>query len=500
MKQQAPSDPAVKAKRPLFSGSRPVVIGKQLATGLAWVLLWGTTLLLGAGILGFYYLDANEQDGFAAMVGLLGVPILGPLGFLVSLFAGWMAGRVWLFLAGAPVTGVATLGYFVVAFTSPGEPAAPAHGPDWAEVESVIRSAPRAPEEGRSPEDRLLFILGPDERKGLIDTRGRIVVEPRFDWALSSSEGRAMVASEGRRGYVDGTGHLVIEPQWAEVSSFQEGLAVVATSVEQAQTTLWSYLFGTPNREGSKRGYIDRDGNVAIAPRFADALPFSEGVAWVRTAEEGRWGLIDRTGQFRIEPRFHLELLTPRPFAEGLCPVWDADEWSTDESVERFGYIDSDGAMVITPRFRAAGSFSEGLAAVVTGGRLGFSDRAGALSIPPQFEWGSVNVNSLLDLPAFSEGLAAVRIDGRYGFIDKSGQVVIEPRYEKALGFSDGLAAVVLENRTGFIDREGNMVIEPQFTRVDSFEDGIARVEVKFGQWGYIRLDGTFLWHPLKRQ
>lgn len=496
MKRQ-PSYAPVATKRPLFSGSRSVVLGKQLATGLAWGLLWGTTLLLGVGILGFYYLDPNEQEGFAAMVGLLGVPILGPLGFLASLFAGRMARRVWLFLAGAPVTSVATLAYFVVAYTSPGETAAPAHGPDWDEVESVIRSAHRAPEDGRSPEDRLLFILGPDERKGLIDTQGRIVVEPRFDWALSSSEGRAMVASEDRHGYVDGTGRLVIEPQWAQVSSFHEGLAVVTSSVA-ASRTFWGYLFD--GVEDPKRGYIDRDGNVAISPRFADALPFSEGVAWVQAYDGRRWGVIDRTGAFRIEPRLRLELGRPRPFTEGLCPVWDAEEWSFDESVERFGYIDTDGAMVIPPRFRAAGSFSEGLAAVVTGGRLGFIDRSGALSIPAQFEWGSVNANSLLDLPAFSDGLAAVRIDGRYGFIDKSGQVVIEPRYEKALGFSDGLAAIVLDKRTGFIDREGHLVIEPQFTSVNSFEDGIARVEVRSGQWGYVRRDGTFLWHPLKPQ
>lgn len=495
MKQQ-PSYAPVAAKRPRFSGSRSVVLGKQLATGLAWILLWGTTLLLGAGILGFYYVGPNGQEGFAAMVGMLGV-ILGPIGFLVSLFAGRIAGRVWLFLAGAPVTSVATLVYTVVDCTSPGETAASAHGPDWAEVESVIRSAPRAPEEGRSPEDRLLFILGPDERKGLIDTQGRIVVEPRFDWALSSSEGLAKVASEGRRGYVDGTGRIRIEPQWAEASSFHEGLAVVVTHVEQART-LWSHLFGASNREEGKHGYIDRDGNIAIAPRFADALPFSEGVAWVRPEGGGPWGLIDRTGAFLIEPRFHLGLTTPRPFAEGLCPVWDAAEWSGDESVERFGFIDSEGAMVIPPRFRAAGSFSEGLAAVVTGGRLGFIDRTGTLSIPAQFDWGPVNRNSVLDLPSFSEGLAAVQIGGRYGYIDLAGQVVIEPRYEKALAFSEGLAAVVLEERTGFIDKEGRMVIEPQFTRADPFEDGIARVEVKFGQWGYLRRDGTFLWHPLK--
>ena len=80
--------------------------------------------------------------------------------------------------------------------------------PDQAAIDPVIQAAPRAPMEGRTPEDRLLVIYGLDEQKGLIDTQGRIVVEPRFDWARSSSEGRAMVRRNARSGFVDGTGRF----------------------------------------------------------------------------------------------------------------------------------------------------------------------------------------------------------------------------------------------------------------------------------------------------
>jgi len=152
---------------------------------------------------------------------------------------------------------------------------------------------------------------------------------------------------------------------------------------------------------------------------------------------------------------------------------------------------------VIPGPFQGTGSFAEGLAPIVTGRKLGFIDRAGVPVIPPQSGWGSESVNSLLKA-AFSDGLAAVRIGARFGFIDKSGNIVIEPRFESARGFSEGLAAVTLGEKTGFIDREGRMVIAPQFARVDPFTDGIARVEVKYGKWGYIRRDGTFLWHPLE--
>ncbi len=361
---------------------------------------------------------------------------------------------------------------------------------DQAAIDAVIRSAPRAPLEELDPEGRLLFIVGPDEKKGLIDTQGRIVVEPQFVWALSSTEGRAKVTRHGLSGFVDGTGRIVIELTWDDASSFSEGLAVVATGIEK----WFEQNIGLTVQRGGERGYIDRDGNIVIAAQFDDARPFSEGVAWVLDGK--KWGLIDRTGKYLIEPRFQFE--PAWDFSEGLCPVWQGN-WSLDESVGRFGYIDTTGKMVIPAQFRGAGAFSEGMAPIVKGSKLGFIDRAGEISIEPQFEWGSMSPQTRL--PIFADGLAAVSVRGRLGFINKAGQITIEPRFEvwgmQVTGFSEGLAAVQLGGKTGFIDKEGRMVIEPRFTRVDPFEDGIARVEVKLGHWGYIRRDGVFVWNPL---
>lgn len=484
MKSNPSSDKTEAPKCSPFWGSQLGVAAKWIGLSLAWLVIWLVTWIASAGFASSRYLHQNEQEGFWAVLGIGGCFVFGPLGFLLSMLVARRTSRLWLFLAGAAITGIGTVDLVLFpTFVDRLRGVQAPRDPDWTAREAVFRSTPRAPLEERTPEARLLFIIGPGEKKGLIDTQGRIVVEPRFDWARGSSEGRAMVEIRGFRGFVDGTGRLVIAPTWDEVSSFSDGLAVVAN---RAGRTVQLGLGVT--MEGPERGYIDRDGNIVIEPQFAEARPFSEGVAWV---SNGRWGLIDRTGKYVIEPRFSVE---PASFSEGLCSVWLDGDWSADDSAQGLGYIDTQGTTVIPARFRVAGSFSEGLAAIVNGGKLGFIDRAGEISIPPQFDWGSIK---RFGLPIFSEGLAAVCLRGRYGFVDKSGRVVIEPRYESAMEFRDGLAAVTLQGNTGFIDKEGRMIIAPQFNRVDSFESGIARVEVKFGDWGYIRRDGTFLWHPL---
>src|SRR5262249_54925787 len=158
----------------------------------------------------------------------------------------------------------------------------------------------------------------------LIDTLGRVVVEPEFDWTSSSSEGRARVGRGGLSGYVDGTGRMVIEPKWQTATSFKDGLAMVETGVKFGQNReMGSY------REGpGMNGWIDRDGNVVIPPQYAEVRAFSEGYAWV---SDGRtWGVIDRSGRFRIGARFQTEpewtgILVGSHravFSRGLCPVW----------------------------------------------------------------------------------------------------------------------------------------------------------------------------------
>lgn len=69
---------------------------------------------------------------------------------------------------------------------------------------------------------------------------------------------------------------------------FHEGLAAVQFGKVDHRRALW--------------GYIDTKGNVAIAPRFSDATPFSHGLAAVR--DNDLWGYIDTKGQWVIPARY----------------------------------------------------------------------------------------------------------------------------------------------------------------------------------------------------
>lgn len=130
-----------------------------------------------------------------------------------------------------------------------------------------------------------------------------------------------------------------------------------------------------------------------------------------------------------LPPSVYREYDEVEPVIEGMAAVEKRDRW---------GYVDSDGNLVIDCQYDDAENFSEGLAAVENDHDLyGYIDKTGAVVIPFQFE----------DADSFHEGLAAVEINGLWGYIDKAGKVVIPCQYNDAEAFLGGVAQVKKNGR-----------------------------------------------------
>lgn len=157
----------------------------------------------------------------------------------------------------------------------------------------------------------------------------------------------------------------------------------------------------------------------------------------------------------------------------------------------RWGYIDAKGKLVVTPIFRDAMDFSEGVAAVKADDKWGYVDATGRLVVSPVYDSAS----------EFSEGLAAVRRGPLWGYVDGEGTMAIAPQFPTADKFSDGLAAVRGPSSTlvGYVDRRGDWAIRPRFIHGRAFSGGLAAVWTIDGgdaPWGFIAKDGTFAIAP----
>jgi WG containing repeat len=335
------------------------------------------------------------------------------------------------------------------------------------------------------------------------------------------------IEEAGLWGFVDNDGRVVIEPRFQYAEDFHEGRAAVRTKLES--------------------GYIRADGSMAVVlPESSFPIGrFSEGLA--RFLKDGHYGCVDLEGKIVIPPTYD----SFNDFSEGLAVV-STDGVPRDqrlsrgpakEDMERFGYVDRNGQVVLPLRYAAAHSFHDGLALIYSSregiGLIGrqFIDRTGkTVILPDSFPTapghfvGSVtdfsNAHALLELRSrsrvpgimividtkgkevarvsgntswpFFEGIVQININNKKGYFDTLGKVVLPPKFDKGTDFHEGLALVRLGKELQYINREGTVVARggtegaEAWNDADDFHDGLARVHIG-GRFTEI-MDGPNSW------
>jgi hypothetical protein len=343
-------------------------------------------------------------------------------------------------------------------------------------------------------------------RYGYIDKTGRVRLPHHYFEAQPFSEGLALVRGHDARNkpysaYVDPGGAVRVQPPAgaSRLESFAGGFALV-----------W---FSRPGG-GHRFSYIDHGGALRIEAAFAEARPFSEGLAAVRVSSHAEvrndWGYIDSSGQLAIQPAFSFA----GPFLQGVASVAfvkgtyihsglidksgkvlaelfyqpePPEAQPPPRSVSRdfipardrqgFGYVNRQGAFVLRDRrLLGGGAFAEGLAPALLAGAenlapWGYIDTTGRIAIEARFRQAGL----------FSRGVALVQeSSGLYGYIRRDGTWAVPPRFfEEAGPFSEGLALVRLNGFYGYVNAGGEFAVPPQYPRALPFSEGFAVTAVE---------------------
>ena len=240
---------------------------------------------------------------------------------------------------------------------------------------------------------------GADSRDLVIDKAGRelalppgIALDPYYGDNFSEGLLAVMGEEDGLYGFIDTEGKLAIAPQYSWVECFSEGLCCVYDEADRA-------------------GYINRQGEWVIPPRYDSGAGFYLGTTLVSLGDA--YILLDATGQ---------------ELARYSCDLGGL--WCTD-----YGVGVTCHGLILNTR-------GEVLLASGQGYRL------------PEIAY-----DVAFDSNSFEEGLQAmVNAEGRMGYLDTRGREAIAFAWDKAYRFRHGLALVEKDSRLAYIDHDGAIV------------------------------------------
>jgi hypothetical protein len=212
----------------------------------------------------------------------------------------------------------------------------------------------------------------PDGKKVFVDRTGKPSVPGEYVETQNFFSGHAVTKdARGRFSVIDRRGVVVLKPRYDHVDPFFDGVSVV-----------------TKHDDTVRRGAIDLKGTVLIPLEFPDlSLPCEGHIAFTRRDESSGIMKVDGTVVFEAREFTHVSLagggraigrrhdgkkvILRLDGAKVSGEAWDNVYENSGGLMivcrdEKYGVVDVDGNVVLSPRYRYIKTFSEGLAAFET--------------------------------------------------------------------------------------------------------------------------------------
>ncbi|MBK6408780.1 MAG: WG repeat-containing protein [Flavobacteriales bacterium] len=310
--------------------------------------------------------------------------------------------------------------------------------------------------------------VGRDGQIGAINKLGKPVVPIIYDDVMDYKEGLATVELNGKQGAVDRNGKLVVPLEYDEVGEYDHGLAAAS--------------------KGGLYGYIDEAGKEIIPFIYDRAMHFINGMAVV--SKDDQSGIIDANGELVVPFQYDwvegfvkLPLSRVRKggnmgfinrFGDVLLAVEHDHVGTLNDSLVlvidkgKCGYVNANGAWVIPQRFDAnaltinLGDLHNGVARVLSGGKLGLVDVKGNRILIPQYS----------DIGLFESGLVPVK-KKKWGYATHTSAMATEFKYDQAWELHGGYGRVELGGLFGLVDSTGAELIAPHYTGLSDLDKGI---------------------------
>lgn len=162
--------------------------------------------------------------------------------------------------------------------------------------------------------DQIIHFVEKNGKKGLIDSKGREIVAPQYDYIYSKNDGLYKVEKNGKKGFIRPDGTVFVAVKYDYIYSEKDGVYKVelnnkkgfvdAKTGQELCPPKYDYIYSKHDglykvELNGKKGFIDSNFKEIVPPTYDYIYSFSGGLAKVERGD--KVGYINKQGKL-IQP------------------------------------------------------------------------------------------------------------------------------------------------------------------------------------------------------
>ena len=295
------------------------------------------------------------------------------------------------------------------------------------------------------------FAAYKDNKWGVIDSNGNIVIEPSFSEMIivpNSKEDVFLYTYDVN--YEDGT------YKTKAINSKNEGIFTnyeqveAISSVDENQNLVYDGKV-LKVQNGGKYGLINLEGKE-ILPCEYDSINLLQGVEnTLIVSKDSSYGIVDNDGKVIIPPSYSEIQNLGNEASQGFI---------VKNSEGKYGIVDIGNSQVLELKYDAISKIHEGEYYVVTEGN---NQKIVKRSGQEVLNANGKEITALLKNP---ENGVIYKVDNKYGVMNLSGEDVVEASYDELKEGKTGILIAKKGDKCGIIDLQGNEKVEFKYNGI----------------------------------
>ena len=289
-----------------------------------------------------------------------------------------------------------------------------------------------------------VFSLTKDDKHGLADLNGKIIIEPVYSFINYAGSDLYVVINNNSASLFDHKGKQLTEFKYIVIDDFKNNLAKA--------------------RVGDLFGFLDKHGHEIIPFIYDMVYPFSNGYAVIK--KDGKFGLVDTLGTTIIPQKYD----DMNDIHLGVASVKTGNKWAL---------VDQSGKEITAFEFDNIKRVYNGVMAAKKQGKWAIINPGGQLLTAFEFDSIQINEGSEADVRGVGireletdTGYLLVSTNTKWGVVDRNGKIIINTQYDDVHPFTHGVALVKKNGKHAVIDSKGKIRTGFIYDDLDSYIAG----------------------------